>query len=60
MVDNFRIREISQGARKLVRTPTLINKKVLHFIPLKKTLKKELKNKYIQIGINNSQFNTNV
>lgn len=30
MVVNFRVREISQGAHKLARTPTLIKKKKKH------------------------------
>jgi len=29
MVVNFRVREISRGMRRLVRTPTLIKKKIL-------------------------------
>jgi len=35
MVVNFRTREISRGAHKLVQTPTLIKKKMIHvFIAL--------------------------
>ena len=29
MVVNFRVREISRGARKLTRTPTLIKKNII-------------------------------
>jgi hypothetical protein len=32
MVVNFRAREISRGARKLARTPTIIKKKKKHII----------------------------
>jgi hypothetical protein len=31
MIVNFRVREISRGARKLTRTPTLIIKKIAIF-----------------------------
>jgi len=40
MVVNFRARGINRGARKLARTPTLIQKKRIHYepsIPFKST-----------------------
>jgi hypothetical protein len=51
MVVNFRAREISRGARKLARTPTIIKKKK------KKKKKKNFKNNNgISRGIHKKNF----